>query len=293
MSEPIGKIKTQKSSPNYTYSILSVALVLFLLGFFGLVALHANKLVHLMKEQVNILVELKPSAKPEEIRAVKTAIENIEFTKAGSVVLISKETAMKELKSELGEDFLAFDLQNPLYDMIRFNAKGDHLSSDLLQNVKKQLQLNESVNEVYFQEGLVDKISQNIEKIGWFAIASGFLLLFVALMLIHNTIKLALYANRLIIKNMELVGASWGFISRPYLKKGLINGFWSATIAIILLLGLLFLVQRELPELSQLSDWPSLSILFGALMLMGIFITGISTYYVVNKYLKMRLDDLY
>ena len=293
MSEKIGKIKTKKSSPNYTYSILSVALVLFLLGFFGLIVLQTNNLVKLMKEQVNILVEIKPETAYAEIEALQSSIESSGFTKSGSVHYISKTAALEELKTDLGEDFLEFDFQNPLYDMIRFNTKADYVSSAQLENVKKELEVNEIVNAVYYQEGLIDRISQNMEKLALFSIIIGLLLLFVALTLIHNTIRLALYANRMIIKNMELVGASWRFISWPYLKKGLANGLWSALIAILLLSGLVYLIQLEFPEVQQLNDWQFLAILYGALIVIGILITGTSTYYVVNKYLKMRLDDLY
>ncbi len=293
MSEKIDVIKTKKSKPNYAYSILSVALVLFLLGFFGLIALHANKLVRLMKEQVNILVEIKPGTEQEQIKNLQLQIDTSRFTKIGSVEFISKEKAMEQLKTELGEDFIQFDLQNPLYDMIRFNTKSDYLSSNLLQSVKKQLKLNESVSEVYFQEGLVDKISKNIKKAIWFSVISGGLLLLIALVLIHNTIKLALYANRMIIKNMELVGASWGFISRPYIRKSIWHGILSATLAIGALVLVLLLAQREITELRALQDIVSALILFATLLILGVLISGVSTWYVINKYLKMRLDDLY
>lgn len=293
MSAQLGKSINKKSKPNYLYSIISVALVLFLLGFFGLIALQAHNLVRFLKEQVNILVEIKPDSAKEDIAVIRDLIVKSEYAKSGSIKVITKEAAMKELQEDLGEDFLTFDFQNPLYDMIRFNTKAEFLESSSLQQIKDNLSAHNSVKEVYYQTGLVDSISNNLKKIGWLALMSGILLLFIAITLIHNTIKLALYANRFLIKNMELVGASWGFISRPYIKKSIVNGLWSAIIAIFMLLMLLLFAQNDLPGFSDLNDYTSFAILFGSLIIIGIVISTFSTYYVVNKYLKMRLDDLY
>jgi len=293
MSVKLGKSITKKSKPNYFYSIISVALVLFLLGFFGVVALQAHHLIRFLKEQVNILVEIKPDAPKEDIAVIRDLIVKSNYAKGGSIKVISKEAAMKELQEDLGEDFLTFDFQNPLYDMIRFNTKAEFLESSSLGQIKDNLISHTSVKDVYYQEGLVDSIANNLKKIAWLALISGILLLFIAIALIHNTIKLALYANRFIIKNMELVGASWGFISGPYIKKSFFNGLWSAIIAIFMLIILLWVAQYDLPGFNDLNDYSSFAILFGALVIIGIIISTFSTYYVVNKYLKMRLDDLY
>ena len=293
MSAQLGKSINKKSRPNYFYSIISVALVLFLLGFFGMIALQAHNLIRFLKEQVNILVEIKPESSKEDIAVIRDLIVKSKYAKEGSIKVISKEAAMKELQEDLGEDFLTFDFQNPLYDMICFNTKAEFLENSSLTHIKDNLITHNSVKDVYYQEGLVDNIANNLKKIGWLALFSGVLLLFIAIALIHNTIKLALYANRFIIKNMELVGASWSFISGPYIKKSILNGLWSAIIAIFMLLVLLLLAHKDLPGFSDLNDYISFAILFGTLGVIGIAISTFSTYYVVNKYLKMRLDDLY
>ena len=192
MSESIGKIRSKKSGPNYTYAVLSVALVLFLLGCFALVALHTEQLIRMMKVLVNILVEIHPDTTEGSIEELMKHIDTSYYTKTSTVQFISKEEALEALKNELGDDFLQFNFQNPLYDMIRFNTQATYVSGTKLEIIKNKLQINESVNAVYYQEGLVEKVGKNMEKLTWLAIIGGGLLLLVALTLIHNTIKLAL-----------------------------------------------------------------------------------------------------
>ena len=142
-------------------------------------------------------------------------------------------------------------------------------------------------------EGLIGDVSQLVEKVALIALAVATLFIIVAITLIHNTIRLNLFSDRFIIKNMELVGASWGFISRPYIRKGVWNGFLSAVLALVLLAVLWFFAQKGLPELNLLLTNPLFLASCGGLIVLGILISWVSTFYVVNKYLKMRLDDLY
>ena len=188
-------------------------------------------------------------------------------------------------QSTYSRDEVTFDFQNPLYDMICFNTKAEFLENSSLTHIKDNLITHNSVKDVYYQEGLVDNIANNLKKIGWLALFSGVLLLFIAIALIHNTIKLALYANRFIIKNMELVGASWSFISGPYIKKSILNGLWSAIIAIFMLLVLLLLVHKDLPGFSDLNDYTSFAILFGIAFLSVIISYSFITQPLYNAFL--------
>lgn len=293
MSDRVERWPKPQNKPNYIYSIISVALVLFLIGFFGLVILHAQRLVTIFKERVNVMVELENGTDKNDVFALKSKLDASPYVKKGSVVFTSKEDAVELLREDFGEDFLKMEFQNPLYDVLSFNLKAEFMEESKLAEIKASIEMNQYVNDVYYQEGLVEDISRNIRKIGFLALAIGFLFLIVALTLIHNTIKLALYANRFLIKNMELVGASWGFISRPYFLRSMKNGLYSGMIAVSLLLMLLLLAQQDLPELRELEDPFLFSLLFLALILMGIIISGGSTWYIVNKYLRMRTDDLY
>ncbi len=283
----------KKSKPNYLYAIVGVALVLFLLGFFGLVLLQGQLLLRQYKEQINILVELKSNAQSADVRALERGLAEADYTKPASVQFVSKEAAARQLEEELGEEFSALGFSNPLYDVVHFNVQANYLDSDSLLQIKQQLKKHSFVNDVFYQESMVDNIAQNLEKIGYISLIIGILFIFVAVVLIHNTIRLALYANRFLIKNMQLIGASWGFISRPYLWRSFKNGIWSAIIAIILLAIVLQVFQTDLIDFRDLSQQIEVLFLLIGLIAIGIIISVWSTYYIVNKYLKMRVDDLY
>lgn len=282
-----------ETKPNYIYSIISVALVLFLLGFFGLLILHAQQLVNLFKEKVNVMVEIKPETEKKDIFILKKALEQQTYVKEGSVYFTSKEDAAELLKEDFGEDFMNLDMQNPLYDVINFNINAADLDQDRLAMIKKDIKSNEFVSDVYYQEGLVDSISGNIQKVGWLSLLIGGLFVLVAIYLIHNTIRLAIYSNRFLIKNMELVGATWSFISRPYILRSIKHGVLSALLAIAGLILLMAIARNDLPEMKALGNYGAFTSLFFALIFLGVLITSLSTYYVVQKYLKTSVDELY
>jgi cell division transport system permease protein len=292
MSGDDKRIISQRTA-GFFYSIIGVALVLFLLGLFGLMMIQGQKIVEQLKERVNLIVEFKPETKPAQIDLVMKKLQSGDFVKPGSITFTSKEQAAELLREDFGDDFIKLGLNNPLYDVLTFNTKSEFMHSDSLEKIRTGLMNVPVVSDVFYQEGLVDNIESNIKKIGYLSLAIGVLFIIVAITLIHNTIRLALYSNRFLIKNMELIGASWGFISRPYLVRSVKNGFWSAMISIILLIAVLALVQIDQAILSEFEYTLELTLLFGGLILLGILISGLSTFYVVNKYLKMRLDDLY
>lgn len=279
--------------PNYLYAVLSVSLVLFLVGFFGLVILEAQQLVKFSRERINIMAELTNAADQIVIDSLTRVISKEPYVRAGSIEFVGKEEGLEILEEELGTEFSELDMANPLYNMLQFNVKAEYMVPDTLELIRQRLKTSPYISDVYYQESLVDLVAKNIRKVGWFALGTGIFFVFIAFTLIHNTIRLALYANRFLIKNMELVGASWDFISRPFITRSIWQGLLSGLIAVALLGGVQWLFQRELPEINEIVSWPLLAALFGGLILFGILITMISTYYVVNKYLKMRVDDLY
>ncbi len=293
MSDILGKTPAQRAKPNYFYTIISVAMVLFLLGFFGVLFMQAQQLTNILKERVTILVELQQETPSLVVDSLLAGLQQAAYIKPTSIDFITKEEALNSLQDDFGEDFINLDLPNPLYDVISFNAKSDYISSEQLAQIRQQLITNTYVKDVYYQESLVHQIVDNIRKSSWLFLTLSGLFLIIAITLIHNTIRLALYANRFLIKNMELVGATWGFISKPYIRKSIYHGFISAFIAIVFLICLLLLTQHYIPELQNYWHGPYLVFLFIGLILLGMCINGISAYFVVNKYLNMRLDDLY
>lgn len=282
-----------RQRPNYLYTIISVAAVLFLLGFFGLILLQSQRLTTVLKEQIDIIVELNTGSEEADRLALERKLKNSSFILPNSVEYTPKEEALELMSDELGEDILALDLPNPLYDVFTFNVKSTYIAPDSLAQIRQLLSSEEIVSDVYYQESLVDQLARNVKRIGWILLGVALLFVVLALTVIHNTIRLALYSNRFLIKTQELVGATWEFISRPYLRKALWHGFLSAILAIGLLVLLQFWFQQQLPEIKKLQHPLAFVALFVGLLILGMFVNWLSTYVVVRKYLRLREDDLY
>lgn len=279
--------------PNYLYTLISVALVLFLLGFFGLILLQANRFTKNLKEQVELIVELTDDITPADRDTLLAQLRRAAYTKPGSVDFISREEAFNELGDEMGEDILRLDLPNPLYDVITFNVRAEFLDPLRLDTLRSQLRLTAGVSDIYYQENLVERIAANVRRVGWVSLGVAIFFVLVAIVMIHNTIRLALHANRFTIKTQELVGATWSFISRPYLRRAALHGLLSGMLAVVALLLIQLWLHANAPEL-RLFDDPILIIAFLlALPVLGVLINWLSTYYVVRKYLQLRVDDLY
>ena len=296
MKHSIGNQPIKRKNPSYIYSILSVALVLFLLGFFLLFLLHAPKWVQDYKEKINVTAEIKDETPQKEVNQLINSLSKIPYIKKESIQFKSKEEIAEEMKEEIGSAESTLSISNPFYNEINFNLRADYVNKDSIELLRQEILQNSFIQDVYFKELFVDQVNKNLQKIGFTALGLGLIFILIAIVLIHNTIRLVMYSNRFLIKNMQLVGASWSFITKPYLNKSLINGFWSGIIAICILIGLILFINFQFPELRLdiwLDDVLGLIIIFVGLILLGIFITLGSTYFVVNKYLKMRLDDLY
>ncbi len=279
--------------PNYLYTLISVALVLFLLGFFGLILLQANRFTRSLKEQVELIVELQDGTQITDRQRVLSYLDEADYTKPGSVAFVSREQALAQLSDEMGEDILRLDLPNPLYDVVTFNVNAAYLDPLKLDAIREELRQLSSVSDVYYQENLVEKVAANVRRVGWISLAVSVFFILVAIVMIHNTIRLALYANRFIIKTQELVGATWGFISRPYLRRAALHGLLSGLIAVMALLLIQLWLHANAPELRLFEEITLIIVLLLALPVLGVLINWLSTYYVVRKYLRLRIDDLY
>jgi cell division transport system permease protein len=287
----MNKIPAHK--PNYFYTIVSVTLVLFLLGLFGLLVLEGQLFIKSLKEKVEIIVELKEESTAGSVDTLQKFLAQSRFLKPNSARFISKEEGAAMMQKDFGDDFLKLDMANPLYDVLVFNVVSSWMEPDSLQVAAQNIRQFDFVNDVYYQESITDAIAYNLKKISMIVLGAGLFFIVVAVALILNTIRLALYSNRFLIKNMELVGASWRFISKPYLVRSFIHGLLCSILAIAVLTGLLWLWLKSLPEMSEMLNVPGVAIMFGALLVIGVLLNVASTYYVVKKYLKMRVDDLY
>ena len=282
-----------RNRPNYLSVILSVALVLLLMGVFALTASYGSRLVELFKERVDIWLELKPDTPETEISRIVGYVRAQPFVKKESLTFITREQAAATMRKDLGDEALLADLPNLMRDVVRFNVKAEFLQADSLAEWRALMKSDSVVSDLHFEAFSAGNAEQNIKKIAWFMLGLALLLVFGAVALIHNTIRLALYANRFIIKNQELVGASWQFIAKPYVKRGLINGLISGVLAVLCLVSIVMLGLSAMPELSTIHDSGMLTAICLGMIALGGLIGGLSSRWVVNKFLRMRLEDLY
>ncbi len=288
------RIGIPRPKPNYFLSIVSIALVLFLLGMMALLSLNTNKMINSFKENVNLIAELRDSVPAGKIDTLKDFIASLDAVKPSSVDIVTKEEALSIMKKEMGDDFLLDEMANPLNDAIVFNVKADYLDSTQLAGIKTTIMnANDFVTNVYYQETFVGKVSETLSKIGIGILVISILFLIIALTVMHGTLKLSMYSNRFLIKNMQLVGASKGFIQRPFLWKGVWSGLISAILACLLLALVIWAVLLYIPDIGGIIDFKEVGILFGCIILLGIVITVISTFIIINRYIRLRREDMF
>ncbi len=291
MARQEDKILGRRLKSSYISTIVSITLVLFVLGLLGLVILHAQKLSDHVRESIAVSVFLKEDAGESEIQRLKASIDAL--PSVNETRFISREEAAEDLMRELGEDFVSFLGYNPLTASIVVNLKADYANPDSMQVFKQRLSGHQLVSEVDYQQSLVHLVNENVKRIGIGLLAFSILLLTIAFALINNTIRLSVFSKRFLIKSMQLVGATQAFIRRPFIIKGVIQGIIGALITIFLLIATLYAGQRQIPEMAMFYDMNMLLVLFGLVLLLGIIISLISTYFAVRKYLNIKTDFLY
>jgi cell division transport system permease protein len=209
------------------------------------------------------------------------------------VEYVSKDMAADRFKKDFGEDFISLLQYNPLYASVNLKANAAYVNPDSLKRIENTLLENSNVKEVYYQRALVGKLSDNVKKIGAVILALSILLCIVVIVLIDNTIRLSMFSNRFLIKTMQMVGATRGFISRPFDLRSIGNGLVSALVAIAALILVMYYAQQQLPEIRMVRDYRLTVLLFLGMIILGICISLLSTHRSVTKYLKTKLDDLY
>lgn len=271
--------------------MISMSLVLFLLGSLGVLLLQANKVSNYVKENIGISLIIKPDADSTQINDILNRLSTTQYIK--SVQLISKEEAAEALKKDLGEDFITFLGHNPLYPSIDIHLKAEFADEKTVNSFISSIQAHPSIDEVQYQPSLIESINRNLKTITWILIIFSSLLILVSVTLINNTIRISLYARRLLIKSMLLVGATKGFILQPFLLRSIMNGFMGGLIAICLLAGLLYGISIKLPEITLIQDIQILAYVGAGMIATGIILSFVSTWFAVNKYLRYRTDNIY
>lgn len=281
----------RRSKPSYFFSILGVASLLILIGILGWFVINGSKLERYFRGSVQVQVYLRENAPQNDIDSLMSYIKSKPYTT--SAVHITKDMAKQKFLQQNNEDWDKVLDYNPLPASIDFNLRSEYVNKDSLQNITADLSQNIIVSEIRYPTEVVSNLNTVVKKIGLVLLGAVTLLGILVLVLIDNTIKLAMFSNRFLIKTMQMVGATRWFISKPFDAKAVINGFISAVIAITVLLIFIFSVEKWLPEVKVLRDYWLLALLFIAIIIIGVVITFISTHRSVTKYLKMKLDDLY
>ncbi|UCG27286.1 MAG: cell division protein FtsX [Bacteroidales bacterium] len=291
MKKKQSRITKRRLRSSYFTSVISISLLLFLLGLLGLLLLNAKRLSDFVKENISISIILKDDIKEVDIRRLQKDLDAANYVK--STEYVSKEEAARRLQEELGEDFINFLGYNPLLASIDVYFYADFANPDSIAEIESRIINFPEVKEVFYQKSLIHLVNENVRKISFFILIFSALLFVIAMTLINNTIRLSVYARRFIINTMQLVGATHGFIRRPFLMNSIMHGIYGALIASGLLAGLIYLIQREFIEIISFQDVEILGVLFILVLVSGIMITWISTFFAVNKYLRVQEDDLY
>lgn len=276
---------------SYLTSILSVSLVLFMIGLLGLLILNAKKLSDFVKENIGFSVILNEDVMEADIIRLQKNLDAARYVK--STRYITKEKAAREMEELLGEDFIDFLGYNPLLASIEVQLNAPYANNDSIQVIEGELKDISQIKEVFYQKSLIHLVNENVRKITIIMLSFSSLLLLISLTLINNTIRLSVYARRFIIKTMELVGATRGFIRKPFLIKSALHGFYAAIIANILLAVVIYFAQQQFMDIFSLQDFQTIGFLFLFVLIVGISLNWLSTFFAVNKFLRMHIDRLY
>ena len=291
MSARENKIERRKLRSSYFTSTISITLLLILLGSVGLLLLNTKRISDYVRENIIFKVILKENTREVDIYQIQKALDARAYIK--ETEYIPKERAADELQEELGENFIESIGHNPLLASLEVKFLATYANNDSIQIIESDLKEFGQIKEVYYQKNLIQTVNENVRKITLLVLFfSGFLLL-IAVALINNTIRLAIYSKRFIIRTMQLVGATAGYIRRPFLISGAIQGVIGALLAISVLIGFVYFLQNEMKGIIRLDDTKILAILFGIVVILGIAINWLSTFAAVTKYLHIKTDKLY
>ena len=289
--------KKKLGSYPHAMVIFTITLALFVIGLFSTLLIHAGKLSDVVKQSIEVQDYLDFDLTQTQLARLKNTFSQKEYiaylNQQPQVRFFSKEEGAKEFIQESGEDFMAFLGENPLRDAYILNINPDYADSNHLKKIKADLEELEGVYEVQYVASLIDSINQNLRKISIILLSFAGILVLVVVILINNTIKLAMFSQRFLIRSMQLVGATPGFIRRPFLNRAILQGFISGLLASGMLLGLLSYAYYQINELYLLRDETKLLILACLLVALGMIIGYISSYRAVRKYIRLSLDELY
>ena len=282
---------SKKTKTIYISTVFGIAMVLLMIGLLGLLLVDANNLSRYVKENIVLNIFVDEGAHETDVLQLQKQLDANPIVKQTQYV--SKELAARNLQKDLGEDFVKFLGYNPLSQSLDVYLKAEYANNADIDKFKAQLLKNPLIKEVKYQRSLVDQMNQNLTSISLIILAFAAIFVILSVALINNTIRLAIYSQRFLIKSMQLVGATKNFIRKPFLLYGIWHGILGALIAIIILMGTLYLAEKQIPDLVILQNYTEFGIVFLIVIGLGIFISGFSTFLAVNKYLRLKIYNLY
>lgn len=287
------KSTKRRFAGSYFVSMISISLVLFVLGMYAFLMAYTDRLLDHVKENIGFEVVIKSNAKEASIQSLKDEISKKKYVK--SVEYISKEEATNRLKEDLGEDFLQWlgEVENPLLPSIDIRFVSDYANNDSMAMVEKWLGDKTIVKEVIYQKGLTNTINTNIKRVKFALFTVSLVLLFIAIVLISHTIRLSVYSKRFIVRSMQLVGATEGFIMKPFLKTFMKQGLIAAFIALICMTFTLVGIKQYLPEADLFQNNMHIFKIYISIIGISLMLTMCSTFFSMKRYLDADIDRLY
>nr|WP_319510661.1 permease-like cell division protein FtsX [uncultured Draconibacterium sp.] len=272
-------------------SLISITLVLILLGLLSFMLINSKKLSDYVREKIGFTLVLSDDLRETEIIRLQKILSAGDFVK--SVDYIDKESAANELTKELGEDFQGFLGYNPLFASLDIKLNAAYTHTDSLQVLEQKFLEYPQVTEVYYQKNLVTLINENVRKISLALLILSGLLTFIFFGLINNTIRLLIYSQRFTINTMQMVGASKGFIRKPFLIKSLFLGAIGGILANTILIGTIYFYKQELYGLINFADLKTIALIVAIVFILGFSISFLSTWLALGKFLRMKFDELF
>lgn len=287
------KSTKRRFAGSYFVSLMSIMLVLFVLGMYAFIVIYADRMLNYVKENIGFEVVIKSNTKESSIISLKDEISKKNYIK--SVEYISKEEATNRMKEDLGEDFLKWlgDVENPLLPSLDIRFVADYANSDSMAMVEKWIGKKQIVKEVIYQKTLTNTINDNINRIKIILFAISLILLLIAITLINHTIRLSIYSKRFIVRTMQLVGATKGFIMKPFLKTFMVQGLIAAVIALILITITILGINDYLPEMNMEQGNEYIIAIYVSVIVLSLILTSLSTYFSMKKYINADLDKFY
>ena len=291
MSASFEKFQKRRVITSYFSVVLSIFLVFFLLGILGLFVINSKRLSDNFKEEIAMTVFFKTEATDSVIKAFNSELKTAKFAK--SFEYVSKEKAAEKHMKVIGEDFMQFLGVNPLQNSFDIHLKADYVTNEGIAKIENRLRKNDMIADIVYDKQLVTLVNDNIKNISMWILIVSCVFALVSVLLINSSLRLSIYANRFIIKTMQMVGATKSFIRKPFIQRSVYLGLIGSALAVVALIGVLIYIQTTFPSLGILEDKLAIAIVLVGILVLGVVITWISTFFATQRFLNLRTDDLY